>query len=102
VANVTATQDDIFLLAEYEIFGSRSYANQYEYTDSKQVQYDFYKSGNSKVMYNDQSTGTAVGWWERSPFYSNATSFCRVNPSGLANSANAFLSLGFAPGFCVG
>lgn len=101
-ANVTATQDDIFLLAEYEVFGSRTYANQYEYTDSKQVQYDFYKSGNSKVMYNDQTTGTAVYWWERSPYYSNATAFCVVADGGIANYISAHYSHGFAPGFCVG
>jgi hypothetical protein len=101
-ANVTATQDDIFLLSEYEIFGSRSYANQYEYTDSKQVQYDFYKSGNSKVMYNDQTTGTAVYWWERSPYYNNATYFCCVTNGGYAGVNSADSSFGFAPGFCVG
>jgi hypothetical protein len=101
-ANVTATQDDIFLLAEYEIFGSRSYANQYEYTDSKQVQYDFYKSGNSKVMYNDQTTGTAVAWWERSPNFDTATSFCGVRSNGNADVNTAYRSYGFAPGFCVG
>ena len=101
-ANVTATQDEIFLLAEYEIFGSRTNANQYEYTDSKQVQYDFYKSGNSKVMYNDQTTGTAVIWWERSPYCNSATFFCLVSTDGSANGSAAYYSRGFAPGFCVG
>lgn len=101
-ANVTATQDDIFLLAEYEIFGSKTYANQYEYTDGKQVQYDFYKSGNSKVMYNDQTTGTAVLWWERSPNRYNAEYFCFVDYNGNASADDANRSRGFAPGFCVG
>lgn len=109
-ANVTATQDDIFLLAEYEIFGSRRYANQYEYTDGKQAQYDYYKSGNSKKMYNDQVTGTAVCWWERSPYYDDNMSFCDVMPdpdyygsaSASASASDARYSFGFAPGFCVG
>jgi hypothetical protein len=100
-ANVTATQDDIFLLAEYEIFGSRKYANQYEYTDSKQVQYDFYKSGNSKLMYNDQVTGTTVLWRGRSPYCNDATGFCIVI-GGNASYGDAYYSDGFAPGFCVG
>jgi hypothetical protein len=101
-ANVTATQDDIFLLAEYEVFGSRTRANQYEYTDGKQAQYDYYKSGNSKVMYNDQTTGTAVIWWERSPRYGSAVGFCFVDAGGGANAGDAGYSEGFAPGFCVG
>lgn len=102
-ANVTATQDDIFLLAEYEIVGSRSIANRYEYTNSKQVQYDFYKSGNPKVMYNDQTTGTAVEWWTRSPFYGAIEHFCNMSSSdGCTDYSRADISYGFAPGFCVG
>jgi hypothetical protein len=101
-ANVTTTQDDIFLLAEYEVFGSRTYANQYEYTDGKQAQYDYYKSGNSKVMYNDQNTGTAVSWWERSPRYDAAGNFCLVSYVSSARADDAYYSYGFAPGFCVG
>ena len=37
-SNVTSTTDYLFLLAEYEVFGSRSYANSYE--QNYQVQYD--------------------------------------------------------------
>lgn len=46
-ANVTATTDYLFLLAEFEVFGSRSGANQYE--QNSQAQYDYYKAGNSRV-----------------------------------------------------
>lgn len=99
-ANVTATQDDIFLLAEYEVFGSRTNANQYEYTDSKQAQYDYYKSGNSKVMYNDQATWSTIVLWGRSPCYSNF--FCGVSSSDTVGTNIANRSSGFAPGFCVG
>lgn len=99
--HVTATQDDIFLLAEYEIFGSRKNANQYEYTDGKQAQYDYYKSGGSKNIYNDQSTEKEVMWWERSPRYDKASSFCDAERTG-ASADGANRSIGFAPGFCVG
>lgn len=95
---VTATQDDIFLLAEYEVSGSRKYANAYEYIDGKQAQYDFYKSGNSKGMRNDQSTETFVSWWYRSPA-KDGLYFC--DGSG-ANSRRAYRSHGFAPAFVVG
>lgn len=99
-ANVTATQDKVFLLAEYEIYGTRSYANQYE--QNSQAQYDYYKNGNSKRMYNDQVTGNAVRWWERSPHSSSSAVFCRVDNSGDVGGANANYSLGFAPAFVVG
>lgn len=100
-SNVTATQDDIFLLAEYEVFGSRTSANQYEYTDGKQAQYDFYKLGNSKAMVNDKSTGDNVDWWFRSPGTSNNT-FCFLYSGSLVSASYAEYSIGFAPGFCVG
>lgn len=102
VADVTATLDEIFLLAEYEVFGSWMGANKYEHADSKQVQYDFYKSGNSKIMYNDQSPGTSVDWWGRSPNGSYSTIFCYVNKDGVSGGNAGNRSRGFAPGFCVG
>ena len=63
--NVTATTDYLFLLAEFEVFGSRYYANDYE--RNSQLQYDYYKASNSRVAYKHNATGTAVWWWLRSP-----------------------------------
>jgi hypothetical protein len=100
--NVTATLDEIFLLAEYEIFGSTSWANPYEYVDGKQMQYQYYFQGNSKIMYNDQSTGTAARWWERSPDKSIGQYFCIVDGGGTASHVAANYSRGFAPAFAVG
>lgn len=100
-ANVTATQDKVFLLSEYEVFGTRTYANQYE--QNSQAQYDYYKNGNSKIIYNDQNTGTSVRWWGRSAFYNNTQSFCYVGEDGNTSGAiNADRSYGFAPAFVVG
>ena len=97
--NVTASVDYLPLLAEFEIFGTRSYANQYE--QNSQVQYDYYKSGNSKVKYRHSSTGSTAIWWERSPdYYSNYT-FCFVSTSGTASSYFASFSGGLAPAFMV-
>lgn len=97
--NVTASVDYLPLLAEFEIFGTRSYANQYE--QNSQVQYDYYKSGNSKVKYRHSSTGSTAIWWERSPHYNTTTYFCRVNTTGTANDYLASLSSGLAPAFMV-
>lgn len=97
--NVTASVDYLPLLAEFEIFGTRSYANQYE--QNSQVQYDYYKSGNSKVKYRHSSTGSTAIWWERSPYYSNVSYFCFVGTGGNAGISLASYSSGLAPAFMV-
>ena len=101
-ANVTTTSDEIFLLAEYEVFGARTYANQYEYTDGKQAQYSYYVNGNDKIMKKHSDTNTAVVWWERSAYCDNAKRFCFVRASGSADYSSSGSSRGFAPGFAVG
>ena len=97
---VWGTSEKVFLLAEYEIFGKRSRANQYE--QNYQLQYDYYKNGGAKVMYNDTSTSSAVIWWSRSPYYANSQGFCLANGSGIQSSQTANYSYGFAPAFAVG
>lgn len=94
---VTSTSDKFYLLAEYEIFGSRSYANSAE--KNYQAQMTYYKNGNSKVKYNHSSQSSAVYWWERSVRSSNSGAFCSVSTDGYANFDNAYFSNGFAPAF---
>ena len=96
---VTKTTDYLPLLAEYEIFGTRSYANSAE--KNYQAQYAYYSAGNSKVKYRHSATGSAAWWWERSPYYYGSNSFCIVNPDGGANYYNAGSSNGVAPAFRV-
>lgn len=96
---VTATTDYFFLLSEYEVFGSCTYANTNE--ASKQKQYDYYSAGNSKIKYNHSSTSTAVFWWLRSPSASYSYYFVYVSTGGTVNDYSAYYSIGFAPGFCV-
>lgn len=96
---VTPTTDYLFFLAEFEVQGARSWANQYE--QNYQAQYDYYKAGNSKVKYRHDATGTAVYHWCRSAYYYNSYLFCSVYIDGTANADYANSSLGLAPGFCV-
>ena len=98
-ANVTASVDYLPLLAEFEIFGSRSYANQYE--QNSQQQYEYYSSGNSKVKYKHSSSGTSAGWWERSAYCIGADNFCFVRRDGNADYYIASRSYGLAPAFRV-
>lgn len=95
--NVTATADYLFLLAEFEVFGTRYWANQYE--QNSQKQYDYYKAGNSRVAYNHSAVSTAVWWWLRSANYNNSNNFCDVNTDGSYNNNNANYSAGLRPGF---
>lgn len=96
---VTATTDYFFLLSEYEVFGSISYANSNE--SSKQAQYAYYSAGNSKIKYKHDGTSTAAYWRLRSPLASTSSSFVLVSTDGTVGGYYAYASLGFAPGFCV-
>lgn len=96
---VTATTDYFFLLSEYEVFGSISYANSNE--SSKQAQYAYYSAGNSKIKYKHNGTRTAARWWLRSPRASSSGIFVFVGTGGSVYHDYASYSIGFAPGFCV-
>lgn len=96
---VTASVDYLPLLAEFEIFGTRSYANSAE--QNYQQQYQYYKNGNSKVKYRHSSTSSTARWWERSPDYLYSNYFCRVNTTGGAGGDTARNSGGLAPAFRV-
>ena len=97
--NVTATADYLFLLAEFEVFGTRYLANQYE--QNSQKQYDYYKAGNSRVAYNHSAVSTAVWWWLRSARCSYGSHFCDVNTGGSCGYPSAYYSAGLRPGFAV-
>lgn len=97
---VTVTQDELYLLAEFEIFGARTYANSAE--RNYQQQYAYYVAGNSKVKYRHDSMATSVSWWERSVYAATATGFCVVNAiSGVAGGSGAYNSYGLAVAFKI-
>ena len=96
---LTATEDEVFLLAEYEVFGARTYASTRESNYLKQ--YAYYSAGNSKVKYKHNATTTAAYWWERSPSSGNSNSFCDVNTNGSAYNDGGGYSIGVSPAFKV-
>ena len=96
---VTSTTDYLFLLAEFEYHGARSYANSAE--KNFQLQYSYYKAGNSKVKYKHGETGTAAYHWCRSVYVGNTHFFCLVYTNGSAGNGHAYNSWGAAPGFTV-
>ena len=91
----SATTDYLPLLGEFEIFGATTYSCSAE--AQHQQQYTYYASGNSKVKYRHDSTGSAASWWERSPRSGYATYFCIVAADGNAGFNFADFSFGVAP-----
>ena len=98
-SNVNATTDYLFDLAEFEVFGTRYIANSYE--QNYQLQYDYYKAGNSKVAYKHSAVSTAVWWGLRSPYYNGYSTFVIVYTDGNYTSSNANYSGGLRPGFAA-
>lgn len=96
---VTATTDYFWLLAEFEVFGTRSYANSAE--QNNQAQYQYYKAGNAKIHYRHDARTTAVYTWLRSVLATYSDGFCRVTTGGAANGTYANTSLGCAPAFAA-
>ena len=99
VSYVTGATDYLFLLAEFEYHGSRTYANSAE--KNYQKQYDYYKAGNSKVHNRFENPESAVIAWTRSAYAGSDDYFCRVNTDGTPGNYNADRSWALAPGFAV-
>lgn len=94
-SNVTSTTEYLPLLSEFEVFGTRNYANSYE--QSWQTQYDYYRAGNSKIFNGAGTQTSAVGWWLRSPRYNYSDGFCCVSGNGGSSNYNASRSSGVSP-----
>lgn len=95
----TATEDEVFLLAEYEVFGTRTYASMQEPNYLKQ--YSYYSAGNSKVEYRHNATSTVAYWWGRSPAAGSSYQFCFVTANGGTSVDASSTSYGVSPCFKV-
>lgn len=102
-SKVTATEDKIFLLSEYEVHGVITHAVPSE--QRYQKQYDYYTNGNSKTRYFQDakaSSGyTSARWLCRSTSSIRMEYFCLVTDSGEASSGFAYSMYSFAPGFAI-
>ena len=98
-ATITPTIDYLPLMAEFEVFGVRTNANPNEQT--YQTQYEYYKSGNSKIKYKQNDVASAAAWWLRSPHYNFPSSFCFVITDETVSNGDADGSIGVAPAFLV-
>ena len=96
---LTATEDEVFLLAEFEVVGAHSYASTQESNYLKQ--YAYYAAGNSKVKYRHNATSSTAIWWERSPSSTYTNNFCVFLVNGGANAKDPSYSFGVSPAFKV-
>lgn len=88
-----STVDNLWLLSEIEIYGSRSVSQEGEGN-----QYEFYKNGGSIVRY---LSGAASPWWIRSAYYGDMIGYCYVDKSGKPGHTGATVSQGISFGFCL-
>ncbi len=96
--NVTASVDYFFLLAEHEVYGgNRTYANSYE--KNYQVQYDYFKAGNSKQVFKHDARTTAVWGPLRSPNCYDSNSFSALGSGGSVGYCYANNCGGLLAGF---
>ena len=97
--------EDIFLLAEIEVFGTTTYAQDganegsvYEYWNGKDATGRIKKCDTNA----DGVADTVAAWWLRSSGYNDTGYFCYVNASGNAYGYLASASRGVSFAFCVG
>ena len=92
---IKTSEDNLFLLAEVEIFGSKTYGSLDEGT-----QYSYFTTTSRRVKTLGDS-GSATYWWERSPNVSYSNAFCGVYSDGGASGNYASNTYGVSFGFCI-
>ena len=95
-STILYSDDYLFLPAEKEVFGTRTYSITAE--ANALTQFAYYKNSGSKVK---RLSGSNTWWWLRSVKYDDNRSFCGVDFSGRASSGGAGVTQGTAPCFCV-
>ena len=93
---IVYSDDYLFLPAEKEVFGTRTYSPTVE--ANALTQFAYYKNGGSKIK---SLSGSAVSWWLRAVPYSGSSLFCFVNTSGGEGLYLASRTCDSAPCFCV-
>lgn len=89
LSGANTTQDKLWLLSEWEIFGSKTYSPGQEGN-----QYKYYLNGNS-------ANKSSAVWWERSSQNGQPRHFCGISSGGSAYGFQASESHGIAPGFAI-
>lgn len=91
-STIVTTADTLFLLAENEIFGVRTFS-----ANGEGPQYAYYKEGNSKVKNYDNSSRE---WYTRSPTGNDRYTFALVNYRGETGVSDPTVPMGVSFAFC--
>ena len=95
---IDGESDLLWLASEMEVFGPHDWT---ENDPDRGEQMTYYKRRGNRIKSLGDEGEAANGWWERSPYANDATSFCIVSSGGNAGGGNADYSYGVAFGFCV-
>ena len=100
--SITTSADKLWLLAEVEVDGTTSagYADEGE-------QYEYWKTvkdgtvAADRIKYLSNGSGSANGWWLRSPSVSSSSAFRCIYSTGNVGTSIASATRGVSFGFCV-
>lgn len=101
-ASITTSADKLWLFAEVEIDGTTSagYADEGE-------QYEYWKTvkdgtvADDRKKYLSNGSGSANGWWLRSPYVSSSYGFRYIYSTGFVDYGSSNGTYGVSFGFCV-
>lgn len=91
-STINTTADKLFLLSEVEVLGTSRYS-----MAGEGARYEYYTAGNSVIK---TLNGSATTLWLRSPYKTDAYSFCIINGSGTIGSVASSYAWGVAFAFC--
>ena len=98
------TEEDCFLVSEFEVFGTQGLsADTYGTVGEDGTQYEYYKTTSNRIKYLGVSGTSANTWWLRSSFVNGGgySIFHIVSTSGSVGDYVASSTYGVAPGFCI-
>lgn len=95
LGGLITTSETLFLLSAAEVFGEEEATS--TAAAGEGTQYEYYAAGNSKIK---NLSGTAAGWWLRSPVASNLAEYHFVRATGVLYYAAINGNSGVAFAFC--
>ena len=101
--SIATSSDKLWLLAEVEVDGTTEAG----YVDEGE-QYEYWKTVKDgtvradRIKYLSNGSGSANGWWLRSPSIPFTTNFSPISTQGGLDSNDANYNYGVCFGFCVG
>lgn len=97
--------EDLFLLSQIEVFGTKANTAQDNINEGTQYEYWNGKADADRIKkYDTNADGvvdTAFNWWLRSSYYDNAIAFCNCRYIGSSGNSNANTQNCVSFAFCV-